>query len=143
MNLNTRQPLVLASLLSGTVTSGSGTISSVTAATYASNMVAATSVSPLTNRTQLVDLVNSNVIATSGDTKKLSREAAVRTLAEPGQTRTWNLLIDVIAQDGKFTASPATAANFNVLGERRAWVSVAIDRITGRVIDSKTEEINE
>ena len=106
-------------------------------------MVDSTSVSPLTNRAQLVDLVYSCIIATPGDTRKLSREATIRALAESGQTRTWNLLIDVVAQDGKFTGSPATAANFNVSGERRVWVSVAIDRITGRVIETQTEEVNE
>ena len=143
LNLNTPHTAILASLLSGSVTTGSGTISPATATTYASNMVAVTSVSPLTNRAQLVDLVSSNIIATAGDTKKLGREAAIRTLAELGQTRTWNLLLDVVAQDGKFTGSPASAANFMVQGERRIWVSVAVDRLTGRIIDSQTEEVNE
>ena len=143
VNLNTGHPEVIASLLSGTPTTGSGTISPATASTYAASMVDSTSVSPLTNRAQLVDLVYSCIIATPGDTRKLSREATIRALAESGQTRTWNLLIDVVAQDGKFTGSPATAANFNVSGERRVWVSVAIDRITGRVIATQTEEVNE
>ena len=143
LNLNTPHAPVLAALLSETVTSGSGTISSATAATYASNMVAVTSVTPLTNRVQLIDLVSSNVIATAGDTKKLSREAAVRTLAESGQTRTWNLLLDVVAQTGKTTAFPASAAKFMVQGERRIWVTLAVDRLTGRIIDRQTEEVNE
>ncbi|MCE9543202.1 MAG: hypothetical protein K8R38_06760 [Verrucomicrobia bacterium] len=143
VNLNTGHPEVIAALLSGTPTTGSGTISPATASTYAASMVDSTSVSPLTNRAQLVDFVYSCIIATPGDTQKLSREAAVRALAESGQTRTWNLLIDVVAQDGKFTGSPATAANFNVSGERRVWVSVAIDRLTGRVIAIQTEEVNQ
>ncbi|MCE9543198.1 MAG: hypothetical protein K8R38_06740 [Verrucomicrobia bacterium] len=143
LNLNTPHSLVLASLLAGTVTSGSGTISPTTATTYASNMVAATSVTPLTNRSQLIDLVSSNIIATSGDVAKQSREAAIRTLAEPGQTRTWNLLLDVVAQTGRATASPASAENFTVQGERRIWVNVAVDRLTGRIVDCQTEEVNE
>ena len=143
VNLNTRQAVVLAALLSGTPTSGSGTITSSAAATYASNMVAATAIAPLVNRSQLVDLVASNAIATAGDSIKQSREAAIRALAEVGQTRTWNLLIDVVAQNGKFTGSSVTPGDFTVLGERRVWVSVAIDRVTGRIIDSQSEEVSE
>jgi hypothetical protein len=143
VNLNTRQPAVLAALLAGTPTAGSGSITLSVAATYASNMVAVTSARPLTNRAQLVDLVGSNVIAISTDLKKVSREAAVRALAEVGQTRTWNMLIDVVAQNGKFTGSSVTPGDFRVLGERRVWVSVAIDRVTGRIIDSQSEEVSE
>lgn len=143
VNLNTRQPIVLAALLSGTPTTGSGTITPSTAATYASNMVAATAASPLVNRTQLIDLVSSNVIATAGDFLKQSREAAIRALGEVGQTRTWNILIDVVAQNGKFTGGGTGTADFSVAGERRVWVSVAIDRITGRIVDRQTEQVSE
>jgi len=143
VNLNTRQPVVLAALLSGTPTTGSGTITSSAAATYASNMVATTATTPLANRTQLVALVSSNVIATAGDFVKQSREAAIRALGEAGQTRTWNVLIDVVAQNGKFTGGGTGTADFSVAGERRVWVSVAIDRITGRIGDRQTEQVSE
>ncbi len=143
VNLNTRQEAVLAALLSGTPTTGSGTITPAAASTYASNMVAVTAAAPLVNRAQLVELVSSNVIATAGDTDKLSREAAVRALGEVGQTRTWNVLIDVVAQNGKFTGGGTGAADFTVAGERRIWVSVAIDRVTGRIIDRLTEQVGE
>ena len=143
VNLNTRQPVVLAALLSGTPTTGSGTITPSAATSYASNMVAATANAPLANRTQLIDLVSLNVIATAGDLSKQSREAAIRALGEAGQTRTWNILIDVVAQNGKFTGSSVTPGDFTVLGERRVWVSVAIDRVTGRIIDTQNEEVSE
>jgi len=143
VNLNTRQPVVLAALLAGTPTTGSGTITPTSATTYASNMVAATAASPLVNRTQLVNLVSSNVIASAGDLIKQSREAAIRSLGEVGQTRTWNVLIDVVAQNGKFTGGGTGSADFSVAGERRVWVSVAIDRITGRIIDRQTEQVSE
>ena len=143
VNLNTRQPVVLTALLTGASTSGSGTLSSSTASTYASNMVAITGAAPLSNRVQLTDLVYSNVIATAADISKESREASLRALAEEGQTRTWNMLLDVVAQNGKFTGSSTTPVDFTVLGERRVWVSVAIDRVTGRIVDRQTEEVNE
>ena len=143
MNLNTRQPVVLTALLTGASTSGGGTLSSSTASTYASNMVAITGAAPLSNRVQLTDLVYSNVIATAADISKESREASLRALTEEGQTRTWNMLLDVVAQNGKFTGSSTTPVDFTVLGERRVWVSVAIDRVTGRIVDRQTEEVNE
>ena len=143
VNLNTRQPVVLTALLTGASTSGGGMLSSSNAATYASNMVAITGAAPLSNRVQLTDLVYSNVIATAADISKESREASLRALAEEGQTRTWNMLLDVVAQNGKFTGAATSAGDFTVLGERRVWVSVAIDRVTGRIIDRQTEEVNE
>lgn len=146
VNLNTRHPEVIAALLSGTITTGSSYIPSDmtnnTALYFASNMVGLTAVSPLTNRAQLIDLVYSNVIAFSSDTNKQSREAVVRALGEVGQTRTWNLLLDVVAQSGKFSGGTG-AENFVVGGEGRVWVSVAIDRLTGRVIDREVEVVAE
>jgi hypothetical protein len=78
------------------------------------------------------------------------REAAIRALANTGQTRVWNLMIDLVAQTGRFPASdaglPATAAslaNFYVEGEQRYWVHLAIDRCTGQVIDQQIEVVKE
>jgi hypothetical protein len=46
-----------------------------------------------------------------------------------GQTRTWNLLIDVIAQTGKYKPnSDLTGSNFVVEGEKRYWLHIALGR---------------
>jgi hypothetical protein len=75
------------------------------------------------------------------------REASIRALAATGTTRVWNLMIDVIAQTGRFPSNAATAASplaaFAVSGERRYWVHVAIDRYTGKVLDERIEEVKE
>jgi hypothetical protein len=71
------------------------------------------------------------------------REAPIRALAAAGTARVWNLMIDVIAQTGRFPSSASTLANFNVEGERRYWVHVAIDRYTGKVLDEQVEEVKE
>ncbi len=71
------------------------------------------------------------------------REATVRALSNAGTTRVWNLMIDVIAQTGRFPSSAGSLANFNVEGERRYWVHVAIDRYTGKVLDQQIEEVKE
>jgi hypothetical protein len=70
----------------------------------------------------------------------------VRALTGGTQTRTWNLLIDVVAQVGRFPAgatAPTSLANFLVEGEKRYWLSVAVDRYTGKVIDEQWEPVNE
>lgn len=73
---------------------------------------------------------------------KAEREAAVRTLGEIGSTRTWNFMIDLVVQSGRFTAASQTAADFLVDGEQRYWVHVSIDRITGEVVAMRTERVH-
>jgi len=74
------------------------------------------------------------------------RESVMRALADSGSTRVWNLLIDIVAQSGKYppnaTVGPNTTnalANFVVEGEKRYWLHVAIDRVTGTIIDRQLE----
>ncbi|MGC3989731.1 MAG: hypothetical protein QM796_08660 [Chthoniobacteraceae bacterium] len=77
------------------------------------------------------------------------REAPIRTLAAAGQTRVWNLMIDVVAQTGRYPANAANANSTNPLAafiverEQRFWVHVAIDRLTGQVIDKQVEVVKE
>jgi hypothetical protein len=75
---------------------------------------------------------------------KTERESIARALGEADQTRTWNLLIDVIAQSGRYPPNATSFQNgFVVEGEQRYWVHVAIDRFTGQVIDKQIEPVNE
>jgi hypothetical protein len=59
------------------------------------------------------------------------KETISRALAEVGQTRTWTLFIDVVAQTGRY-APDATSINqankFTVEGEKRYWLHVALGR---------------
>ena len=71
------------------------------------------------------------------------REASVRALSDAGQAGTWNLLIDVVAQSGRYPTNATTLSDFLVEGQRHYWVHVAIDRQTGQVIDENTEVVNE
>jgi hypothetical protein len=64
-------------------------------------------------------------------------------LADVGQTRTWNLLIDVIAQAGRFSPTATALDNFVVEGERRFWLHVAIDRFTGEIVDQQLETVSQ
>ena len=60
-----------------------------------------------------------------------------------GTTRVWNVMIDLIAQTGRYPANAATLDKFNVEGEQRYWVHLAIDRYTGQVIDKQIETVKE
>lgn len=71
------------------------------------------------------------------------REAPIRALSSVGNTRTWNLLIDVVAQVGRYPRSAKSLGDFLVEGEQRYWVHVAIDRMTGEVIDKQVELVKE
>jgi hypothetical protein len=75
------------------------------------------------------------------------RNSVMRGLVDAGTTRTWNLLIDLVAQSGRFPPNaPASAVGlgqFVVEGEKHYWLHVAIDRYTGQVIDSQLEVVKE
>ena len=68
----------------------------------------------------------------------------MRALADVTNTRTWNLMIDVIAQAGSFPTN-ATDLNqgFVVQGEHHYWLHIAIDRYTGKVVDQQLEPVYE
>jgi hypothetical protein len=74
---------------------------------------------------------------------KTERESIARALGEVGQTRTWNLMLDVIAQTGRYAPGETNLRRFIVEGEQRYWIHVAIDRFTGEVIDKQIEVVNE
>lgn len=71
------------------------------------------------------------------------REAAVRALSSAGQTRVWNLMIDLVAQTGRYKTGESNLDNFLVDGERRYWLHIAIDRFTGKIIDEQLEQVDE
>ncbi len=71
------------------------------------------------------------------------RESAVRALSSAGTTRVWNLMIDVVAQTGRYPASAKSPDDFIVEGEQRCWLHIAIDRYTGQVLDRTLEIVKE
>ena len=80
------------------------------------------------------------VFGTTRDTKtQRFRESALRALVDGGQTRVWNLMLDLIVQSGKLVPNARDLKDFVRLGEQRAWVFLAIDRLTGDVLDQQVE----
>ncbi|XHR31103.1 MAG: hypothetical protein ACFUZC_11210 [Chthoniobacteraceae bacterium] len=154
LNLNTRQHDVLKAILKGVIKTEetADTVADADADTLAGTLITLTSSSttlkgPLLNRADLVTkwIGDTSIIPASSQDSiiKRRREAAIRALADIGNTRTWNLLIDVIAQSGRYTTNAGSLDRFNVVGEKRYWLHVAIDRYTGKVISKYLEPVYE
>jgi hypothetical protein len=156
INLNTQNTAVLQAVLNNTLAdtvgnTGASTLSNPTA--MAQKLAAYTAATPLVNKDQLVTgfgptlPIGATAATPFGSTDEQSvkacREAYVRSLADVGQTRTWNLMIDVIAQAGHYPPTAKSLDQFVVEGEFRVWLHVAIDRFTGQVIDEKLEPVNQ
>ena len=165
VNVNTRQAPVLASILNGSFrkedpaspTSSPAFMTSTAATTIAAQVVASTMVTPLKNKAELVTSqvlapasgpTTSDVVDVVGSTTtanypsiKTQREAPIRALADVANSRTWNLCVDVIAQTGQYPPNATSLSKFQVTGEHRYWLHVAIDRYTGTVIDKQMESV--
>ncbi|MEM1059955.1 MAG: hypothetical protein AAGK14_11960 [Verrucomicrobiota bacterium] len=102
----------------------------------------------LTNRSDLVlelgNILNDALPDTNGiKHNKSMAEAPMRALADASQTRTWNLLIDIVAQSGRVTPAASTLTDFVVEGQRRVWLHVSIDRFSGAIVSFQEEPIYE
>jgi hypothetical protein len=151
VNLNTRNTSVIAAILMGaSTTEGSTTgLTRPNATAAANSIVAATTAQPAIGRQDIPRLASS-VTNSAFVTSEETRETVARALAEVSQTRTWGLMIDVIAQSGRYPPNAASGpntsnplANFVVEGEKRYWLHIAIDRFTGQVIDQQLEAVYE
>ena len=163
-NLNTKNVPVVAAVLQNALKKDVDvsptpnpypTVSSTEATNAAQAIVNATTAQPALNRAEIARLtsVAASQISTAGfaageETEKVP-EAIARALSEIGQTRTWNLMIDVIAQTGKYkpNAPDRTASNFIVQGEKRYWLHIALGRdLNGGNVDvlgAQLEEVTE
>ena len=155
ISLNSRQAPALAGVLTSTITredtprNNAGTspspspLASPAANSVATSLTQSTISTPRVNRAGLATLI-ANETGLGPTVPKTQRESIARALGEVDQTRTWSLLIDVIAQSGRYPPNATSFQNgFVVNGEQRYWVHVAIDRFTGRVIDKQIEVVNE
>jgi hypothetical protein len=161
VNLNTRQWPVLKALLigGGKLDDDTANLTDAEAEALAKALVERTSGSvanqgPLLYRS---DLVGRNTGGTSftgfsadvgthltgpDAAIKRRREAPVRALADVGTTRSWNFLVDVIAQSGRFVPGGGTGAgDFVVEAENRVWQHLALDRTTARIIARSNETV--
>jgi hypothetical protein len=155
VSLNTRQPAVLAAILRRAITneSTSAIINATNsdALNAATTIVNASAVTPALSRADIVRLASLvTTIPFDATATDQIRETIPRALAEVVQTRTWGLLIDIVAQTGHYPPNAASGpnltnplANFVVDGEKRYWLHVAIDRFDGTVVGQQLEEVLE
>jgi hypothetical protein len=141
-SLNTRQPLLaFRAILSNATRTLTG--ANAINLTDRNNIVTAlTALQPIFNKTELLTRLAGDISVT-GLGNKEARELVIRAFSDACQTRTWNLMIDVIAQSGRYPKTATGLAGFLVEGEQHYWVHVAIDRFTGQVVDKQIEVVNE
>ena len=144
VNLNTRQAPVLQALLAGALKdeldSGKLSITVAEARTIAEKLVETTKLTPLQN---LSELTTTAMPSISTEPVKTRREAVVRSLAASGTTSTWNLMVDLIVQSGRYTELSNDFEDFKTEAEKRYWLHIAIDRQTGEIIDEQLETVYE
>jgi hypothetical protein len=156
VNLNTRNGPVLASIIRGALLNDPGSentptvlVSQQDALAAGQAIVQATTAAGgvAVNRADVARLAAAAAaavpaLAASDETK----QTIARALAEVGQTRTWNLMIDVIAQTGRYapgTTDVTDGSKFTVEGEKRYWLHIALDRDAGTVLGTQLEEVTE
>ena len=161
-NLNTRNGPVLASIIRGAWLKDQGSENPPPDATYVVNQNDALTAGQAIVRETSSATPGRGPVLTRGDVPRLvaaavaavpavgasdeKKQTFARALAEIGQARTWNLMIDVIAQTGKYapgTANLTDPTKFIVQGEKRYWLHVALDRDDGTVLGSQLEEVVE
>jgi len=155
VNLNTKNVPVLAAILKSALKNDTimsppaSVISQSEAMAAAGRIVTETSARPVLNRADVARLVR--VGADTSWTKE-QKEAVARALAELGQARTWNVMIDLITQTGRYVpgAGPddlADPGKFILEGEKRYWLHIALGRdlVNGQVdvLGTQLEEVVE
>ncbi|MEM6821599.1 MAG: hypothetical protein AAF558_06640 [Verrucomicrobiota bacterium] len=159
VDLNTPHPEVLAALITKTrlnpnSSATTNTISSSDANTLAQQITNYTENQPFENIADLVNefddysgsspsLSSSSPSITLLSISKIARESLPRSLASTTSTRTWNLMIDLIAQSGSYPPTASGLADFKIEGERRYWLHLSIDRYTGEVVNRQLEIVYE
>ncbi len=151
VNLNTKNAAILAAIIKGGLSQDGTTnyVGQTAASNAAQAIITATTAQPALTRADTARLAEAagGQIGASEEQK----ETIARALAEVGQTRTWNLVIDVIAQTGRYSpdATNVNQANkFTVEGEKRYWLHIALGRDLNAdgsvdVLGTQLEEVTE
>jgi hypothetical protein len=110
------------------------------AAPYANRADLASAMGNVVSGSSGTQAFNTTAAASASWANKSFAEAPMRALSNSSGMRTWNLLVDVVAQTGALTPNATNlGSHFFVQGERRYWLYVAIDRCTGKIVDQQLE----
>jgi hypothetical protein len=146
MNPNSATEETLTAILQGSQTLSSN-LTAAESRTIARAIIDAKQQGPFVNIGDLVSRALTPKSSTDpgplSQIRKTERESAIRTLAAIGQTRTWNLLLDLVVQTGRFGLQSQSTADFLPKSERRYWVHLALDRFTGELVAKHMERVDE
>jgi len=146
VNPNTKLAPVLQATISGIAANLFGFQTDITYGNnppaYAADIIGHTTSNPFANRAELSETPRLPFGSLQSPSKETT-EKLVRALSEVANTRTWNLLIDVVGQAGRYAPSADSLAKFQVQGQTRYWVHLAIDRYTGEIVDKRVEPATE
>ena len=123
-----------------TVNSG---ISRADAQTIGTDLAARSQTKPMLTKADLVTQLGTATVDGTNPAIKTQREAVVRALGQNTSARTWNLMVDLVAQAGHYGPSASGLDQFIIEGEKRCWLHLAIDRYTGKVVSQSMEQVNE
>ena len=150
VNLNSARTEVLSSFLSGAQQTAASTAArwspseaDAFAASLKAGLVAADGIRFRGDTGFVLDSISQSW--PHGKPIKEEVESLAAVIGSAGETRTWNLFVDVIAQSGRLPRTSGTAdlARFDVQGQRRIWIHLAIDRFTGKVVARQMENVSE
>lgn len=150
VNINTAPPEVISCLLTGverdlanSSAMSASRITNAEANALATDISDALAASPLENRAHLAGQFLDDLIPTTSKITRIKRrrEALIAALVEATDVGTWNVMIDLIVQTGK--GRVGDLAGFQSSGETRSWQHLAIDRLTGKIVDQQTEVVQE
>ena len=135
LNRNTRNAMALAAALAGAYKNPGNLKSGISdSAAIAAAKALVADVKIAQSRGEGLD----HITPTQGDSVALRRA-----LADVCTTRVWNLMIDVIAQSGRYPPGALHLDQFVVEGESRYWLHIALDRFTGKILDVQCEPVRE
>ncbi len=150
INPNSAPREVLEALLAGTLLEpDSGTALTPTQASGLATAIRSTlDTTPITSPGDVAKVVTAAAdvgaqLPTAAARIKNRREVISRSLAPVTDARTWNLLLDLVVQSGKIAPGSSSLENFIPSASRRYWIHIAIDRLTNRVLEIRTEPIHE
>jgi hypothetical protein len=166
VNLNTKNVPVIAAILQSALKRDVDqppplpnpfpTVAPSEATAAAQAIVNATTTQPALNRADIGRLTAAGASAIStaglaaGEEAEKGPEAIARALCEVTQARTWTLMIDVIAQTGRYapgTSDLTDPTKFIVEGEKRYWLHISLGRDLNAgavdVLGQQLEEVTE
>ncbi len=143
LNPNLASADVLAAVLSGMeldpVTNA--TLTAAQAKTLAKSIRTSVTANPLRHPGEIVDRVKT--VGGPLGKKERELESLARGLSDVSSTRTWTVMIDLVAQSGRLVPGAAALDEFAIRGEKRYWIHLVIDRFTGKTIARQIEPIFE